>query len=338
MPSGRPKVALITGVTGQDGSYLAELLVGKEYEVHGMLRRVSSASTRHLEALLQTPAAQRVHLHYGEMSDGGRLMHLIREVEPDELYHLAAQSEAGLSFELPVYTAEVTGVGTLRVLEAVRHSRLPVKVFHAASSEMYGAPEASPQNEHTPFRPRSPYAMAKLLGYWAAVNYREAYGLFICNGLLFNHESPRRGENFVTRKITRAAARITAGVQDRLTLGDLSARRDWGYAPDYVRGMWAMLQQEAPDDYVLATGETHSVEEFAAAAFREVGLEWREYVDVAAHHFRSARGEDLRGDASKARTRLGWTATTRFDDLVRIMVAADVALARQELSAGEAPR
>lgn len=321
----RRRVALISGITGQDGSYLADLLVEQGYEVHGLIRRVSTSGTARLAHLLG-PDPPQIQLHYAELTEAARLAQVIEQVRPDELYHLAAQSEAGLSFELPAYTAEITGLGTLRILEAVRASRLPVKVFHAASSEMYGVAREIPQNEATPFYPRSPYGVAKVFAYWTVVNYREAYGMFVCNGILFNHESPRRGENFVTRKITRGVARIAAGLQPKITLGDLTSERDWGYAPDYVRAMWLMLQQNAPDDYVVATGETHSVEEFVAAAFAEAGLDWRGYVEVDARYFRPVQSENLRGDAARARARLGWAPATTFQDLVRTMVHADMAL------------
>lgn len=324
-PGGR--TALITGITGQDGSYLAELLVEKGYEVHGIVRRSSTSGLSRLSGLLEGPGGTRVHLHHGDLSDPARLVQIVQAVRPDELYHLAAQSEAGLSFEIPEYTAETTGLGMLRILEALRAAAVPAKVFHAASSEMFGSPGVSPQDETTPFHPRTPYAVAKTFAYWIGVNYREAYGMFVCNGLMYNHESPRRGESFLTRKVTRAAARIAAGLQPRLALGDLSARRDWGYAPEYVAAMWLMLQQPEPDDYVIATGETHSVQDFVEAAFTVVGLDWRDHVDVAAEHFRPAEGESLRGNAAKAKARLGWSPSATFSDLVRIMVEADCALA-----------
>lgn len=320
------RTALITGITGQDGSYLAELLVSKGYDVHGIIRRTSAASVDRLAGILDGPARGRLHLHYGDLSDPVRLGRIVSAVRPEEVYHLAAQSEAGLSFELPEYTADTTGLGTLRILEALRAAGVQARVFHAASSEMFGWPDSSPQDETTPFHPRTPYAVAKAFAYWTAVNYREAYGMFVSNGLLYNHESPRRGENFFTRKVSRAVARIQTGLQGRLALGDLSAQRDWGYAPEYVSAMWLMLQQPEPGDYVIATGETHSVEEFVAAAFRHAGLDWHDYVDVAAENLRLAQGANLRGNAAKARERLGWVAATRFPDLVRIMVDADCAL------------
>jgi len=328
-PAGE-RTALITGITGQDGSYLAELLVEKGYEVHGIVRRASTSGLGRLAGLLDGPGGLHVHLHYGDLSDPARLGQIIRAVRPEELYHLAAQSEAGFSFEIPEYTAETTGLGMLRILEALRAAELPARVFHAASSEMFGWARESPQDETTRFHPRTPYAVSKAFAYWTAVNYREAYGIFVCNGLLYNHESPRRGENFFTRKVTLAAARIEAGLQDRLTLGDLSAQRDWGYAPEYVTAMWLMLQQPEPDDYVVATGETHSTEEFVTAAFAEVGRDWRNHVEVTAKHLRTAQGENLCGNASKARKRLGWAPVTRFRELVRIMMEADCALVAEE--------
>ncbi|HLY21474.1 MAG TPA: GDP-mannose 4,6-dehydratase [bacterium] len=316
----------MTGITGQDGSYLAELLLAKGYDVHGTIRRTSSSAVGRLAALLDGPGGPRIHLHHADLADAGRVVEVIRAVRPDELYHLAAQSEAGLSFEIPEYTADITALGMLRVLDALRAAGCATRVFHAASSEMFGAAASSPQNESTPFHPRTPYAVSKAFAYWTAVNYREAYGMFVCNGILYNHESPRRGENFFTRKVTRAVARIKAGLQKGLTLGDLSAQRDWGYAPEYVDAAWRMLQQPEPDDYVIATGETHSVEQFVDAAFAEAGLAWRDHVETAAQHVRPAQGENLVGDASKARDRLGWVAATRFHEIVRLMVEADCAL------------
>jgi len=333
----RGRTALITGITGQDGSYLAEALVEDGYEVHGIVRRASTQNLGRLAGLLGGPGGARVHLHYGDLTDAGRLGQIIRTIRPDELYHLGAQSEAGFSFEIPEYTAETTGLGMLRILEALRTAGLAARVFHAASSEMFGAAVVSPQDEATPFHPRTPYAAAKAFAFWTAVNYREAYGMFVCNGILYNHESPRRGEHFFTRKVTLAAARIKAGIQDRLTLGDLSAQRDWGYAPEYVAAMRLMLRQPEPDDYVIATGETHSAEEFVAAAFAEAGLDWRGHVEARAEHIRPAQGENLRGNASKAHQRLGWAATTRFRDLVRIMVEADCALVAGEGSRAGPP-
>jgi|GEM_PF-73594 len=322
----RRKTALITGITGQDGSYLAEILVAKGYDVHGTIRRTSSSGLGRLAALLDGPGGPRIHLHHADLADAGRVVEVIRAVRPDELYHLAAQSEAGLSFEIPEYTADITALGMLRVLEALRVAGCATRVFHAASSEMFGAAASSPQDEGTSFHPRTPYAVSKAFAYWTAVNYREAYGMFVCNGILYNHESPRRGENFFTRKVTRAVARIKAGLQHGLTLGDLSAQRDWGYAPEYVDAAWRMLQQPEPDDYVIATGETHSAEQFVEAAFAEAGLSWRDHVETAAQHLRPAQGQNLRGDASKARDRLGWVAATRFREIVRLMVEADCAL------------
>ncbi|MHB8731313.1 MAG: GDP-mannose 4,6-dehydratase [bacterium] len=322
----RRKTALITGITGQDGSYLAEMLVAKGYDVHGTIRRTSSSGVGRLAALLDGPGGPRIHLHHADLADAARVGEVIRAVRPDELYHLAAQSEAGLSFQIPEYTADITALGMLRVLEALRAAGCVTRVFHAASSEMFGAAASTPQNEGTPLHPRTPYAVSKAFAYWTAVNYREAYGMFVCNGILYNHESPRRGENFFTRKVTRAVARIKAGLQKGLTLGDLSAQRDWGYAPEYVDAAWRMLQQPEPDDYVIATGEIHGAEQFVEAAFAEAGLAWRDHVDTAAQHLRPAQGQNLRGDASKARDRLGWVAATRFREIVRLMVDADCTL------------
>lgn len=327
------KKALVTGITGQDGSYLAELLLSKGYEVHGLLRRSSSFNTQRLDAIYRDPheSGVRFRMHHGDLGDSGSLINLIREIEPDEIYHLGAQSHVKVSFETPEYTANTTGLGTVRILEALRAAGVKTRFYQASSSEMFGA-APPPQNEQTRFHPRSPYGVAKLFGYWTAVNYREAYGLFATNGVLFNHESPRRGETFVSRKITRAVARIRAGLQDRLYLGNLEARRDWGYAPEYVEAMWLMLQQDAPDDYVIATGEAHSVREFVQQAFARVDLDWEKYVTVDERYYRPSEVDDLRGDASKAQRVLGWTPTTRFDDLVRIMVDADVQLLEDQLA------
>jgi len=319
------KTALISGITGQDGSYLAGLLVEKGYAVHGIVRPADPIGLSNLADLLHPSKRDSVQLHHADIREKDRLRQIIQTVEPDELYHLAAQSDPGRSFECPGYTAEVVGLGTVRILEAVREIGLPTKVFHAASSAMFGRVEISPQDETTPFYPMTPYAAAKVFAYWLCVNFREAYGMFVCNGILYNHESPRRGGNFFTRKVTKAAARIRAGLQDRLSLSDLSASRDWGYAPEYVTAMWLMLQRESPDDYVVATGEMHSAEEFVEAAFAEAGLDWKHHVDVIPQS-RPARAENLCGNTSKARERLGWVATTRFRDLVRIMVEADCAL------------
>src|SRR5712691_507364 len=294
--------ALITGITGQDGSYLAELLLGKGYEVHGLVRRASSLNTHRLDGIYRDPhdSGAPFVLHYSDLSDAGPLVNLIRDLRPDEIYHLGAQSHVKVSFELPEYTADVTGVGTIRILEAIRASGVPARFYQASSSEMFGA-APPPQNERTAFHPRSPYAVAKVFAYWATVNYREAYNLFAVNGILFNHESPRRGETFVSRKITRAVARIRARMQDKLYLGNLEAKRDWGYAPEYVEAMWRMLQQPDPDDYIVATGESHTVREFAELAFGRVGLDWREYVEIDPRYYRAAEVDHLQGDASKAR-------------------------------------
>lgn len=319
-----PKVALITGVTGQDGSYLAEFLLAKGYVVHGLKRRSSSFNTERLDQIDVHPRdpQARLFLHYGDLSDPISLVRLLTGIRPDEIYHLAAQSHVRVSFEIPGYTADATGLGTLRLLEAVRTSGLPCRVYQASSSEMFGS-APPPQREATPFHPRSPYGCAKVFAYWLAVNYREAWDLYVSNGILFNHESPRRGENFVTRKITRAVARIEAGIQDRLYLGNLDAVRDWGYAPEYVEAMWLTLQPDQPDDYVVATGEAHTVREFVAAAFTHVGLDWEQYVVTDPAYFRPAEVDALIGDAGKARRQLGWAPKTLFPDLVRIMVDAD---------------
>ncbi len=327
--------ALITGITGQDGSYLAEFLLGRGYEVHGMIRRSSTFNTDRIEHIYVDPhePSARLYLHYGDMTDGTGLRRILERVRPDEVYHLAAQSHVKVSFEQPEYTSDVVATGTLRLLEALRDfigsSGKEIRIYQAGSSEMFGS-SPPPQNEDTPFRPRSPYAVAKVAAYWYAVNYREAYGMFICNGILFNHESPRRGETFVTRKITRAATRIKLGLQDRLYLGNLDARRDWGYAGDYVEAMWLMLQQPEPDDYVVATGEAHSVREFLEAAFGLLGLDWREYVVVDPRYFRPTEVDCLQGDPKKAQERLGWRPKVGFKELVQIMVEHDLELARQE--------
>ena len=337
------KKALITGITGQDGSYLSELLLEKGYEVHGIIRRHSTPCTERIDHLLSdTQYDGRLFLHYGDLTDSSNAHALIREVQPNEVYNLAAQSHVAVSFEVPEYTAEATGVGTIRLLEAVRQSGLPIRFYQASTSELFGGlPDTAPQSEATPFYPKSPYGAAKLYSFWITKNYRESYDMFAVNGILFNHESPRRGETFVTRKITLAAARICAGTQERLSLGNLDAKRDWGFAGDYVEGMWRMLQQETPDDYVLATNETHTVREFAERAFREAGIEieWRGagieekgydaasgrlLVDVDPRYFRPAEVELLWGDASKAERELGWQRRVSFPDLVRMMVRADM--------------
>jgi GDPmannose 4,6-dehydratase len=327
------RTALITGVTGQDGSYLAELLLGKGYEVHGLVRRASSLNRHRLEGIYRDPHDGDVpfKLHYSDLSDAGPLVNLIRDLRPDEIYHLGAQSHVQVSFELPEYTADVTGLGSIRILEAIRASGVPARFYQASSSELFGS-APPPQNEQTPFHPRSPYAVAKLFAYWATVNYREAYGVYAVNGILFNHESPRRGETFVSRKTTRAVARIRAGVQDKLYLGNLDARRDWGYAPEYVEAMWRMLQQPVADDYVVATGESHTVREFVELAFAHVGLDWNDYVEIDPNYYRAAEVDYLMGDASKARRVLGWEPQTCFEDLVRTMVDSDVRALDGELS------
>ena len=336
------KKALITGITGQDGSYLAELLLEKGYEVHGIIRRASTFNTHRIDHLYKDRHNKdvRMFLHYGDMTDSSNLNRLLERIEPDEIYNLAAQSHVKVSFEVPEYTAEVDALGTLRFLDAIKDTGLKTKFYQASTSEMYGLVQGVPQTEKTPFYPRSPYGVAKLYAYWITVNYREAYGLFACNGILFNHESPRRGEIFVTRKITMAAARIKAGLQDKLYIGNLDAKRDWGYAPEYVEGMWRMLQHDIPEDFVLATGETHTVREFASLAFAELGINisWegqgknekgidastgRVLVEVDPNYYRPTEVDLLVGDASKAANLLGWKPRVSFEELVRIMVKAD---------------
>jgi GDPmannose 4,6-dehydratase len=320
------KRALITGVTGQDGSYLAELLLSKDYEVHGIIRRSSSFNTGRIEHLYVDPHAPhaRIFLHYGDLADSVQLVKLLYDLQPDEIYNLGAQSHVRVSFDIPEYTADITGVGAMRLLEAIRESGIKCRFYQASSSEMFGKIAEAPQKETTPFHPRSPYGCAKVFAYWATVNYRESYKLFAANGILFNHESPRRGETFVTRKITRAAARIKLGLQDKLYLGNLNARRDWGYAPEYVEAMWLMVQHEIPEDFVIATGETHSVREFLQEAFAYLDLDWQDHAEIDAHYLRPAEVDLLIGDASKARKLLGWEPRVRFKDLVRIMVKADL--------------
>jgi GDPmannose 4,6-dehydratase len=311
--------ALITGITGQDGSYLAELLLEKGYEVHGLVRRSSSFNTWRVDKI-----RNRLTLHYGDLVDQNSLVRTLGSIEPDEVYNLAAQSHVKVSFEMPEYTTDVTAVGVLRLLDAVRELELPARVYQACSSEMYGKVVETPQTERTPFYPRSPYGVAKVFGYWTAVNYRESYGLHISNGILFNHESPRRGENFVTRKITMGLAAIKADESREIRLGNLDAKRDWGYAKDYVEAMWLMLRQDRPGDYVVATGETHSVREFLEEAFGYVGLDWRDFVVVDPKYFRPAEVDLLLGDATKASKALGWQPRTTFRDLVRLMVDAEL--------------
>lgn len=321
------KKALITGITGQDGSYLADLLLEKGYEVHGIIRRASTFNTSRIDHLYTDPHVHgvRMFLHYGELSDSLNLTRLIDRVGPDEIYHLGAQSHVRVSFDIPENTGDVTGLGTIRILEALRETSVPARFYQASSSEMFGKVQEVPQTEATPFWPRSPYAVAKVYAYWATVNYRESYGLHASNGILFNHESPRRGETFVTRKITRAVAHIVKGLEKELYLGNLDAKRDWGYAPEYVEGMWRILQQEQPEDYVLATNETHTVREFVEAAFGHVGLNWEDYVKYDARYERPAEVELLIGNPAKAKEKLGWEPTTKFADLVKIMVDADIA-------------
>ena len=320
--------ALITGITGQDGSYLAELLLEKGYEVHGIIRRASTFNTGRIDHLYQDPHINevRLFLHYGDIADSTNLIKLLYRTRPDEVYHLAAQSHVRVSFDIPEYTGDVTALGTIRLLEAIRETGVGSKFYQASSSEMFGKAAEVPQRETTPFYPRSPYGAAKVYAYWATVNYRESYNLFACNGILFNHESPRRGETFVTRKITRAVARIKAGMQNKLYLGNLDAKRDWGYAKEYVAAMWLMLQQEQPADYVIATGETHSVREFLTEAFSYAGLDWQKYVELDEKYLRPAEVDLLVGDASKARQVLHWQPSTNFKDLVRLMVDADMAI------------
>jgi len=328
------KRALITGITGQDGSYLAELLLKKGYEVWGIIRRSSSFNTGRLEEIYQDPhdPNYRLRLVYGDLNDGSSLNKVMRQVQPDEIYNLGAQSHVRVSFDVPEYTGDVTGMGTIRLLEAMRDAGLDkTRFYQASSSELYGSTPA-PQSETTPFHPRSPYAVAKLYSYWITVNYREAYNMYACNGILFNHESPRRGETFVTRKISRAAARIKLGQQDKLFLGNLDARRDWGFAGDYVEAMWLMLQQNEADDYVIATGESHTVREFLEHAFGHLDMDYKKYVEIDPRYFRPAEVDDLRGDMTKAKTKLGWEPKVKFPELVKMMVDADLADLRGEKS------
>ncbi|MGD9727230.1 MAG: GDP-mannose 4,6-dehydratase [Nitrospiraceae bacterium] len=327
------KKALITGITGQDGSYLAELLLAKGYEVHGIIRRSSSLNTARIDPIYQDPHVPhaRLRLVYGDLNDASSLNRILRTIQPDEIYNLGAQSHVRVSFDVPEYTGEVTALGTVRLLEAIRETGLTTKFYQASSSEMFGKVQDIPQRETTPFYPRSPYGAAKVYAYWIAVNYREAYNLFACNGILFNHESPRRGETFVTRKITRAAARIKLGVQQDLYLGNLDAKRDWGFAGDYVQAMWMMLQMEQPDDYVIATGETHTVREFLDRAFEHLDLDWRRHVKIDPRYYRPTEVDILIGDAAKARRALGWEPKVSFQDLVAMMVEADLRMERSIL-------
>ena len=331
------KKALITGITGQDGSYLTELLLKKGYDIHGIVRRTSSINRSRLDPIIDATNRDRIHLIYGDLGDASSLAKIIRTVRPDEIYNLGAQSHVRVSFDIPEYTADITGLGTIRILEAIREAGVRPRFYQASSSEMFGKVAEIPQRETTPFHPRSPYAVSKVFAYWATVNYRESYNLYACNGILFNHESPRRGETFVTRKITRAIAYIKAGLQQKLYLGNLEAKRDWGYAREYVEAMWLMLQQEKPDDYVIATGETHSVREFCEEAFNCAGLDWRDYVEIDQRYFRPAEVDLLVGDASKAKQQLGWEPKTRFKELIQLMVDADIRILQDQL-AGKASR
>jgi GDPmannose 4,6-dehydratase len=319
------KRALITGITGQDGSYLAELLLSKGYEVHGIIRRASTFNTGRLDHIYSDPHTNKaaLKLHYGDLSDASALARLLAKIEPQEIYNLAAQSHVRVSFECPEYTTDITATGTVRLLEAIREAGIKPRFYQASSSEMYGKVQEVPQTERTPFYPRSPYGCAKVYSFWVTVNYRESYGLHASNGILFNHESPRRGETFVTRKITRAVAHILACMQDKVYLGNLEAKRDWGFAKEYVEAMWLMLQQDTPDDYVIATNETHSVREFLEAAFSYVGLDWKKYLAVDPNYFRPAEVELLIGDYSKAQRQLGWEPKIKFSELVKLMVDAD---------------
>jgi GDPmannose 4,6-dehydratase len=342
---GNTKKALITGITGQDGSYLSELLLEKGYEVHGIIRRTSTINTDRIDHLYEDPHSEtaRLFLHYGDLTDGTTLRRILEEVQPIEIYNLGAQSHVRVSFDSPEYTVDAVGMGTLRLLEAIRDYRhrtgIEVRYYQAGSSEMYGKVQDVPQSETTPFYPRSPYACAKVYAHWQTLNHRESYGMFACNGILFNHESPRRGETFVTRKITRAVARIVSGQQKKIYMGNLDAKRDWGYAKDYVQAMWLMLQQEEPDDYVVATGETHSVREFLDLAFGHVNLNWEDYVAFDERYLRPAEVDLLIGDPSKAKTKLGWQPSLTFEELVYLMVEADLqALGLVTLNGGAASR
>ena len=319
------KIALITGITGQDGSYLAEFLLSKGYTVHGIIRRASTFNTGRIDHIYKDPHLNgvKLHLHYGDLSDSSQLTNIIYNIKPDEIYHLGAQSHVRVSFDMPEYTGDITGLGTTRILEAIRRSGIKCNFYQASSSEMYGDAPA-PQNEDTPFRARSPYAAAKIYAYWMVRNYREGYNIFACNGILFNHESSRRGQTFVTRKITRGIARIIAGKDKKLYLGNLEAKRDWGYAPDYVEAMWLMLQQNESCDYVIGTGETHSVKEFLKEVFNYVGLEWEKYVEIDSRYFRPTEVNLLLADSSKIENKLGWRPRVKFKELIKIMVDADM--------------
>jgi GDPmannose 4,6-dehydratase len=323
--------ALVTGITGQDGSYLAELLLSKDYEVHGIIRRASTFNTARLEPIYRDPHSgeSRLRLHYGDLADASGLARLMDKIQPEEIYNLAAQSHVRVSFDTPEYTSDITALGTVRLLESIRETGIRPRFYQASSSEMFGMVQQVPQTERTPFYPRSPYGCAKVFSHWITVNYRESYGLHACSGILFNHESPRRGETFVTRKISRAVAHIKAGLQDKLYLGNIDAKRDWGYAKEYVEAMWLMLQQEKPDDYVVATNETHSVREFLQTAFGCVDLDWKDHVEIDPRYYRPAEVDLLIGDYSKAKSQLGWEPRTRFADLVKLMVEADIELLRR---------
>lgn len=328
-----PKKALITGITGQDGSYLAELLLAKGYEVHGIIRRASTFNTSRLEGIYSDPHCPKhhLHLHYGDLADGSNLARLLGNIQPDEVYNLAAQSHVRVSFDAPEYTTDITATGTVRLLEAIREVGIQPRFYQASSSEMYGLVQEVPQKETTPFYPRSPYGCAKVYSYWVTVNYRESYGIHASNGILFNHESPRRGETFVTRKITRAAAHIKLGLQDKLFMGNLESKRDWGYAKEYVEAMWLMLQQPQGDDYVIATNETHTIRECLDVAFTRVGLEWSKYVEIDPRYYRPAEVDLLIGDYSKAKAKLGWEPRTKFRELIELMVDADLNDLRDKL-------
>jgi GDPmannose 4,6-dehydratase len=330
---GERKRALISGISGQDGSYLAEQLLDRGYVVHGIVRRSSSFNTERIDHLYEDPHEEgaRLFLHFGDLADSSRLVKLIYELQPDEVYNLGAQSHVRVSFDIPEYTADATGVGAVRLLEAIRETGVETRLYEAASSEMFGS-SPPPQSERTPLRPRSPYGAAKAMAYWMAINYRESYGMFCANGILFNHESPRRGETFVTRKITRALARIHRGLQEKLYLGNLDAKRDWGYAPEYTEAMWRILQADEPDDFVIATGETHSVREFLDRAAAILDLDWEAVVEIDPRYFRPTEVDELCGDATKAAERLDWAPAVTFDELVRIMVEADVKLLDDELA------
>jgi GDPmannose 4,6-dehydratase len=333
------KKALITGITGQDGSYLAELLLEKGYEVHGVIRRASSFNTGRLDPIYSDPhfPKNNLHLHYGDLSDGSNLSRLLGKIQPEEVYNLAAQSHVRVSFDAPEYTADVTGTGTVRLLEAIREVGLQPRFYQASSSEMYGLVQEVPQKETTPFYPRSPYGCAKMYSYWITINYRESYGMHASNGILFNHESPRRGETFVTRKITRAAAHIKLGLQQKLFLGNLDSKRDWGYAKEYVEAMWLMLQQPEGDDYVVATNETHTIRECLEVAFGRLNLDWEKYVEIDPRYYRPAEVDLLIGDYSKAKKKLGWEPKTTFKGLIELMADADLKLLEDQIS-GKVPR